>query len=117
MALSPVRARASASASPSASGCKRRNAEKAFQLHPGLGAAGLQGGVQSGGLGGEGGGLAFQIVVGHDAHLDGKAAVGGGDVMGGAAFDRADMQGREGRMERGQPAAGGVRPESRHCGR
>ena len=39
-------------------------------------------------------------VTGHNAHVKAETAVLGGDVVGGAAADRAAMQGRIGRIKR-----------------
>ena len=53
---------------------------------------------------------AVDILARDDAQLDGEAAIGGGDVVGGAALDHADMQRGEGRVEAARQRRRASRP-------
>ena len=67
-------------------GDKGRHAEEAVKDDPGLGAHLLHRGVKAGGFGLKRGLIGGDILTRDHAHFHGKAAVGGGDVMGGAAL-------------------------------
>ena len=72
-------------------------------MNVGLGADGLHRRAQAVDLGHKTGLPGGHILTGHNAELDRKAAIGCGDVVGGATLDHADMQGGEGRIvNRGQ---------------
>ena len=73
-----------------------------------LGADLFHRGIHARGLGDEGLGVGFHLFPRHDPHFEGKAAIGGGDVMGGAALDHADMQRGEGGIEGQRLRAAGL---------
>jgi hypothetical protein len=104
-------AAASASASPSASGVKGGDAEEAVQMDPRLGADGFHCGLEARGFGDEGLRMGLHLHR-DDAHFEREAAIGGGDVMGGAALNHADMQRGEGRIEGQRRRGRGVAPGS-----